>query len=288
MLARRIGETVTMYPLVTANDLATELSGADAPVLLDVRWRLGGPPAYADYLTGHLPGAVFADLDADLAAPAGEGGRHPLPEPGQLQRALRRWGVREGGRVVAYDGADMAAAARAWWVLRWAGIEDVRVLDGGYRAWLRAGQAPSDDIPGPFPGDAVVRPGALPVLDAAGAAMLAREGVLLDARAAPRYRGDIEPVDPVAGHIPGAVNVPAAKNLGEDGRFLPVDQLRDRFAAVGADGSRPVGAYCGSGVVAAQELLALALVGVPAALYPGSWSEWITDRIRPVARGEAP
>jgi len=283
-----IGETVTMQPLVTAEDLAVELSeaGPAGLVVLDVRWRLGGSPARADYLAGHLPGAAFAALDVDLAGPPGAGGRHPLPEPARLQDGLRRMGIRAGDRVVTYDGADMAAAARAWWVLRWAGLTDVRVLDGGYRAWRAAGLPVTDEVPAPAPGDVVVRAGSLPVLDAAGAGRLTSDGILLDARAAPRYRGETEPIDPVAGHIPGAVNAPAAANLADDGRFRSPAELRARFAAVGADGSRPVGAYCGSGIVAAQQVLALAVAGVPAALYPGSWSEWITDPARPVATGD--
>ncbi|MEP6695636.1 MAG: sulfurtransferase [Pseudonocardiales bacterium] len=280
-----------MNPLVTPDELAAELSAA-TPVLLDVRWRLGGPAAradcYGDYLAGHLPGAVFADLDADLAAAAGPAGRHPLPDPGRLQAALRRWGVRERSRVVAYDGADMAAAARAWWVLRWAGIADVRVLDGGYRAWGEAGHGVTSDVPAPGPGDVVVRPGGMPVLDAEGAAALAGSGVLLDARAAPRYRGEVEPIDAVAGHIPGAVNVPAAGNLTDAGWMRPPADLRDRFARHGADGSGPVAAYCGSGIVAAQQVLALAVAGIPASLYPGSWSEWVEGGGRPVATGERP
>lgn len=266
------------------DQLAVELTG-DPPSLLDVRWRLAGPPAYQDYLTGHLPGAVFADLDSDLADPPGEHGRHPLPDPGRLQLALRRWGLRSGARVVAYDDADATSAARAWWVLRWAGVDDVRVLDGGFKAWVAAGLAVDTGVPQPAPGDVVVRPGQLPVVDADGAAALARDGVLLDARAEPRYRGEVEPVDPVAGHIPGAVNAPASANAEADGHFRSTESLREQFAALGVDGARPVGVYCGSGVVAAQQVLALARIGLPAALYPGSWSEWIAGGRRPVATG---
>ncbi len=276
-----------MHPLVSAEDLAAELKKRP-PVLLDVRWRLAGPPGYDDYLAGHLPGAVFVDLDTDLAGPPGPGGRHPLPDPARLEAALRRWGVGQGGRVVVYDEADATSAARAWWVLRWAGLADVRVLDGGYRGWLRSGGPVTLAVPQPTAGDVVVRPGSLPAVDAYGAARMAREGVLLDARAGPRYRGEVEPVDPVAGHIPGAVNAPAAGNVHDDGRFLPAERLRERFAALGVEAAGQVGAYCGSGVVAAQQVLALALIGVPAALYPGSWSEWVADERRPVATGADP
>lgn len=276
-----------MHPLVSVEELAVELTDRP-PVLLDVRWRLLGAPGYNDYRAGHLPGAVFADLDADLAGRPGTGGRHPLPDPGQLERSLRRWGVREATRVVVDDDADATSAARAWWVLGWAGLAAVRVLDGGYRAWLLSGGTVSRAVPQPPKGDVVVRPGSLPVLDAAGAARMVRVGVLLDARAAPRYRGEVEPVDQVAGHIPGAVNAPAAGNVDHDGRFRPVEALRERFATVGVRSDRPVGVYCGSGVVAAQQVLALALAGIPATLYPGSWSEWVADRQRPVATGASP
>ena len=274
-----------MDPLIGVDQLARALP-SHPPVILDVRWRLAGSPAYEDYLAGHLPGAVFVDLDVDLAGPPGLGGRHPLPDPALLQEALRRWGINEGTRVVVYDAADATSAARAWWVLRWAGITDVSVLDGGVRAWVAAGQPVSTEISQPSPGDVMVRPGQLPVLDADGAAALAQAGGLLDARATPRYLGDEEPVDPVAGHIPGAINVPASDNTDADGRFLSPQRLRERFAGLGiAATAQPVGVYCGSGVVAAQQVLALIRAGLPAVLYPGSWSEWITDRERPVARG---
>ena len=273
-----------MHPLVTAAELAAELAD-DALVLLDVRWRLGGPPAYPDYLTGHLPGAVFVDLDADLAGPPGVGGRHPLPDAEHLQRSLRGWGVRQGSPIVVYDDGT-SSAARAWWVLRWAGCADVRLLDGGYRAWQAAQLPLTDRVPQPASGDVVVRRGTVPVLDAGGAAAIVGTGVLLDARIGPRYRGESEPVDAVGGHIPGAVNAPVGATIDGDGRYRPADQLRRHFAAVGVDGSRPVGAYCGSGVTAAAQVLALALIGIEAALYPGSWSDWITDDRRPVATGD--
>ncbi len=276
--------------LVAAPDLAAALAGERPPVVLDVRWRLGGPPARDDYAAGHVPGAVFVALDTDLAAPpgtpsAGGAGRHPLPDPAAFQAAMRRCGVRDGHPVVVYDDAEATSAARAWWLLRYHGHDDVAVLDGGFRAWTAAGLPASAEVPEPAYGDFTARPGALPVLDADGAARVAADGVLLDARAAERYRGEVEPVDPVAGHVPGAVSAPTSGNVGPDGRLLPPEALRERFAALGADGSRPVGAYCGSGVTAAQVVLALAVAGVPAALYAGSWSDWITDPSRPVARG---
>jgi thiosulfate/3-mercaptopyruvate sulfurtransferase len=228
---------------------------------------------------------VFVDLEADLASPPGAGGRHPLPDPAAFQAAMRRAGVRRRSPVVVYDAADATSAARAWWLLRYFGHDDVRVLDGGFRAWTEAGLPVVTDVPAPEPGDFVARPGGMPLLDADAAAALATDGVLLDARAAERYRGEVEPIDPVAGHVPGAVSAPTSGNVDASGRFLPAASLRERFAALGAGGSRPVGAYCGSGVTAAQVVLALEVAGVPAALYAGSWSDWITDPARPVATG---
>ncbi|MEH0933273.1 sulfurtransferase [Micromonospora sp. CPCC 205558] len=281
----------TQEPLVEVDTLVAELDQVDPPTLLDVRWRLIGPPGRDDYLTGHLPGAVFVDLDTALCGAPGLGGRHPLPDPAALQAALRAAGVRAGHPVVVYDGGDGMAAARAWWTLRWAGHRPVRLLHGGYPAWVAAGRPVSTDVPTPPPGDVVVRPGDLPVLDAGQAAALAAadDAVLLDVRAAPRYRGEVEPIDPVAGHVPGAANLPAGEYVGPDGRFLAAEMLSERFAAVGVTEGRAVGAYCGSGVTAAQAVLALHLAGRPdAALYVGSWSNWVADPARPVASGPTP
>lgn len=277
--------------LVEVDQLAVELDHADPPTLLDVRWRLTGPPGHDDYLAGHLPGAVFVDLDTALCGPPGVGGRHPLPDPGALQAALRAAGVRAGHPVVVYGGGDGLAAARAWWTLRWAGHRPVRLLHGGFPAWVAAGRRVSTTAPAPADGDVEVRPGDLPVLDAGQAAALAAadDAVLLDVRAAPRYAGEVEPIDPVAGHVPGAANLPAGEYVGADGRFPAADVLRERFAAVGATGARTVGAYCGSGVTAAQAVLALHLAGrTDAALYVGSWSNWVADPARPVASGPTP
>jgi thiosulfate/3-mercaptopyruvate sulfurtransferase len=270
--------------LVSPAPLAEELAGEPGPVLLDVRWRLSGPPGLDSYREGHLPGAVFVDLDRDLAAPPSSAGRHPLPDPAVFQQAMRAAGVSRDRPVVVYDDRDATAAARGWWLLRYHGHENVRVLDGGYRAWLAAGFPVSRSDPAGKPGDFTARPGGMPVLDAAGAASMARTGVLLDARAGERYRGEQELVDPVAGHIPGAVSAPTAENVSPDGTFRSAAELAARFAALGA-GGHTVGAYCGSGVTAAHEVLALALAGIPAALYVGSWSNWITDPARPVATG---
>ncbi|WP_405092997.1 sulfurtransferase [Micromonospora sp. NBC_01392] len=275
--------------LVEPDRLAAELDRADPPVLLDVRWRLTGPPGRDDHAAGHLPGAVFVDLDTELCGRPGAAGRHPLPDPAALQAALRAAGVRAGHPVVVYDGGDGMSAARAWWTLRWAGHRPVRVLHGGFPAWVAAGLPVDTATPEPTPGDVTVTPGAMPVLDAGQAARLAaaEDAVLLDVRAAPRYRGENEPVDPVAGHVPGAVNLPAPEYVTQ-GRFPAAETLRARFAEAGVRGDAPVGAYCGSGVTAAQTVLALHLAGRPdAALYVGSWSGWVADPDRPVATGGA-
>ncbi|MGW7226028.1 sulfurtransferase [Streptomyces sp. CBMAI 2042] len=275
-----------MKPIITASEYASESAGPRPPVLLDVRWQLGGPHGRPDYEAGHLPGAVFVDLDTELAGPAGSGGRHPLPDPEAFGAVMRRAGVGQDTPVVVYDGGQGWAAARAWWLLRWTGHPDVRVLDGGLAAWT--GDL-STGIPDPAEGDFRPKPGVLPTLDADAAAALARTGLLLDARAAERYRGDVEPIDRVGGHIPGAVSAPTTANVAEDGRYLPAERLAERFTALGAGKSgEAVGVYCGSGVSGAHEVLALEIAGIRAALYPGSWSEWSADPARPVATGPEP
>ncbi|OEJ24625.1 3-mercaptopyruvate sulfurtransferase [Streptomyces agglomeratus] len=274
-----------MNAIITAAELADELAGDRPPVLLDVRYQMGGPHGRAAYEEGHIPGAVFVDLEAELADPPGPGGRHPLPGVETFGAVMRRAGVRGDTPVVVYDGGQGWAAARAWWMLRWTGHPDVRVLDGGLAVWTGPVES---DVPEPAPGDFRPVPGAVPLLDADGAAALARTGLLLDARAAERYRGEVEPIDPVAGHIPGAVSAPTTENVGPDGRLLPASELAARFKSLGAGEDRPVGVYCGSGVSAAQQVLALDVAGIPAALYVGSWSEWITDTSRPVATGAEP
>lgn len=277
-----------MNPRTTAAELAAALAGPLPPTVLDVRWSLSSPLGRPAYRAGHIPGAAYVDLDTELAGPPGERGRHPLPDPDVLQAALRRCGVRSDRPVVTYDGGDGLAAARAWWLLRWAGVGDVRVLDGGLPAWVTAGRTVRPGEPAVSAGDVVVRPGSLPVLGPEQAGGVAREGVLLDVRAPARYRGDIEPLDPVAGHIPGAVNAPDAQTVAGDGCLLPGAALRAHYAALGVDGTRPVGVYCGSGITAAHTLLALASAGIAATLYPGSWSQWVADPSRPVATGAEP
>ncbi|MFH9227475.1 sulfurtransferase [Streptomyces lydicus] len=278
-----------MNAIITATELASELAGGTPPVLLDVRYQLGGPPGRPVYEAGHLPGAVYVDLDTELAGPPGAAGRHPLPDLDVFAGAMRAAGVRADRPVVVYDGGQGWAAARAWWLLRWSGHPDVRVLDGGLAAWQAAGKELSTDKEAPQAGDFTPAPGALPLLTADGAAALARRGVLLDARAGERYRGEVEPIDRVAGHVPGAVSAPTTENVAEGGTvFRDASELAERFAALGATADAEVGVYCGSGVSAAHQVLALAVAGVPAALYVGSWSEWTADPARPVATGPQP
>lgn len=293
-------------PLITAAELAglLPLAPPARPVVLDVRYPgIGLPDDGRDqYLAGHVPGAAYVSLDDALAAPhvPGVTGRHPLPEAAVLQAAMRAAGVSAARPVVVYDDWRSIAAARAWWLLRWAGHDDVRVLDGGWRAWRESGGDVETGEIRPEPGDLVVEPGGRAVVDAEGAERIAATGVLLDARPANRYRGEDETIDPVAGHIPGARSLPALGLMVDDGRFLPVERLAERFGAVGVRGDAGgcggegrdggVGIYCGSGLQACHVALAAAACGAAAdpAVYAGSWSEWIIDPARPVARGARP
>jgi thiosulfate/3-mercaptopyruvate sulfurtransferase len=276
---------VPSRPLISASELIERLNADQRPAVLDVRWDLG-PGARRDlYEAGHIPGAAFVDLDGELSGPAGPGGRHPLPASGDFTAAMRGAGVSRERSVIVYDAATGLPASRAWWLLRHYGHPDVRVLDGGLAAWLAAGGALATGAEPAPSGDFAGEPGAMAVLDAEGAAALARSGVLLDARAPERFRGDVEPMDPVGGHIPGARNLPMAAQLEPTGRFRDPGELREGFARAGATEDVEIGVYCGSGITAAHAVLALELAGQRGALYPGSWSEWVTDPERPVATG---
>ena len=268
-----------------------ELAAASRPswVLVDCRFNLLKPEAgRAAYLAGHIPGAWYADLDKDLSGPRGpDTGRHPLPDPERLRALLGSFGITPGTRVVAYDEGGGGLAARLWWLLHWLGHRDVVLLDGGLAAWHGAGLPLSQVSPVPrhdvFQGAA----GAMPVLGASEVWAGLRAGSirLLDVRAAERFLGRVEPIDPVAGHIPGAINVPFAGNLTPGQTFLSEAELALRYAPHVA-GWHPadVVCMCGSGVTACQGIFALALAGVNGvALYPGSWSEWIRATDRPVA-----
>lgn len=277
--------------LITPDDLAA-LIASETPVrVLDVRWRLDAPDGRPAYLEGHLPGAVYVDLDHELAdhVPTGRqpvDGRHPLPAFEALQAAARSWGIDDGDVVVVYDDLKNLSASRAWWVLRNAGVADVRILDGALRAWTDAGLPVERGEVVPEPGTVTLTTGVLPSIDIDGAATWTRDGgVLLDARAGERYRGEVEPVDPRAGHIPGAINTPTTANVDEVGRFLSPEALRERFLAAGVTEGAAVATYCGSGVTAAHNAVALTLAGFEPVLYPGSWSQWANHPERTVATG---
>jgi thiosulfate/3-mercaptopyruvate sulfurtransferase len=264
-------------------DVAWVQQHRDALVLADVRWYLDGRSGQAAYDAGHLPGAVFVDLDADLAAHGEPGtGRHPLPDPEHFAARMAALGIADGDTVVAYDDDGGVIAARLVWMLRVTGHE-AALLDGGLAAY----DGPLDrDAPrrngatftaGPWPADRLAD-----IDDATD-----RGNLVIDARDAARFRGDVEPVDPRAGHIPGAVNLAGRTNLDADGRFLPPGELRRRFEAVGVSDGTSVVSYCGSGVTACHNLLALEHAGFgPGRLYPGSWSQYSADADRPAATGD--
>ena len=283
-------------PYETLIDPATlhEHLGAADWAAVDCRFALADPAqGRRAYRAGHIPGAVYAHLDDDLSGRIvpGTTGRHPLPAPADCAATLSRWGIDGGVQVVAYDDVGGGMAARLWWMLRWLGHDAVAVLDGGFPAWQRAGYPTrtGDEARPPRTFTPHVRPELVAEVEVVEALRADPSACLVDARAAARYRGAQEPIDPVAGHIPGAVNAPWAANLDDDGRFLPPKQLRRRFEKV-LGGVPPARAavYCGSGVTAAHDLLAMAYAGLGGArLYPGSWSHWITDPDRPVAREDA-
>jgi thiosulfate/3-mercaptopyruvate sulfurtransferase len=271
-------------PLVTTEWLRAEL-GRPGLRVVDCRYRLGEPGAGEElWREAHIPGAAFLDLDRDLAAPPGERGRHPLPDAARFEAAARRVGIGPGTTVIAYDEAGEGGAARLWWLLRHFGHEEVAVLDGAMRAWREEG-GPLTSHADPVPAGTFTARAPDASADTAGIdEIAAARQVLVDARAPERYRGEVEPIDPVAGHIPGAVSLPFAE-LVPGGRFLPPEQLRARFEAAGAASGREVVAYCGSGVTACVLVLAAEVAGLRGArLYPGSWSEW-SGRGLPVELG---
>ncbi|MDQ0633388.1 thiosulfate/3-mercaptopyruvate sulfurtransferase [Arthrobacter pascens] len=278
-----------MGPLMDVDSLQARRTVGLRTVLLDVRWVLGDPHGREHYLEGHLPGAVFVDLATELAAPPVPArGRHPLPPASEFQDAARRWGINDGDVVVAYDNSGNMAAARLWWMLRNAGFREVYLLDGGLAAWSAAGLPVEDGPVDVAPGNVSLDDGRMPVIGVDAAAGWAGTGILLDARAPERYRGEFEPVDPRAGHIPGATSAPTSENLDGTGHFLPAADLRQRFEGLGISGDIPVAVYCGSGVTAAHEVAALHIAGFRAALYPGSFSEWSNNPALAVVTGSEP
>ncbi|HEY8295191.1 MAG TPA: sulfurtransferase, partial [Micrococcaceae bacterium] len=247
-----------MNTLMNVESLQQRMTSGARTVLLDVRWALGDPHGRAHYGEAHIPGAVFVDLEVELSGHGdARAGRHPLPQPEAFLESARRWGLNNGDTVVAYDDGGNTSAARLWWLLRYAGFERVQLLDGGLAAWRAASYPLDRGQEQPCLGDVRLSFGQLPTVDIGEAAAWPANGVLLDARAVERYRGETEPVDPKAGHIPGALSAPTGGNLAADQRFLPATQLAERFAALGITAATPVAVYCGSGVTAAHEVAAL-------------------------------
>lgn len=278
-----------MATIIDAAWLSDRMASGLRTVVLDVRWALGDPHGHAHYRQGHIPGAVYVDLPTELADPAEPArGRHPLPSVRRLQERARAWGIREGDAVVAYDDSGSMAAARVWWMLRNAGLPAVYLLDGGLRAWRDAGLPLAQDEQPPAPGDVVLGQGHMATLTAGEAAGWPKSGILLDARAAERYRGEFEPVDPRAGHIPGALSAPTTVNISADGRFLAPATLRENFEQLGLKSDSRIAVYCGSGVTAAHQIAALEIAGFSAVLFPGSFSEWSNNEQNPVATGPEP
>ena len=282
---------MTLPVLIDVQELSALIEAGAAPRLLDVRWALGDSNGEQHFRDGHIPGAVFVNLDEELASPPSPGkGRHPLPSLEDLQAAARRWGIDDGDSVVLYDATGNTASARGWWLLRWAGLSDVRLLDGGLQAWEAAGGAVTDrEEPSHFQSNFAPAPALRTLATTKTVANgLAGQGqTIIDARAAPRFKGEVEPLDPVAGHIPGALNRPFAQNIGADGRFKPAAQLRAEFERLlaGRDPATVVH-HCGSGVSAVPNVIAMEVAGLgPTALYAGSWSEWCADPSRPVEKG---
>lgn len=278
-------------PLVSVEELRAHLADEDLRVI-DLRWYLKGRVGADEYARGHIPGAVFIDLQTELTAPSGPG-RHPIPSAAQMELAMRNAGVSARSNVVVYDDAGGSVAARLWWLLTQFDHPAVRVLDGGLPAWLAAGGASLTTAPKVAPGDWKPLRSVRSSIDRHRLDALLRASppaVVLDARAGERYRGEVEPIDARPGHIPGALSAPFSENLGADGRFLSPEILRARFEALGVRDEKTLTVcYCGSGVTACHDILALSLGGLgEALLYEGSWSEWAKDPFRPAILGADP
>jgi thiosulfate/3-mercaptopyruvate sulfurtransferase len=272
---------------ITAADLAAAVDANAAVVLLDVRDKQIDPPVARPL----IPGAITAYLASDFSGPpSARAGSRPLPDIDDLQAKARHWGISADSLVVVYDDSAGAQAGRAWWTLRWAGIDNVRLLDGGIKAWIDAGRQVVDTpAAASKPGNIALSAGHMPTLNADQAAKLARDGVLLDARGRAAYIGaPAEAGKPPTGHIPGALSAPSAESIAADGHFKSTEDLRARFAGLGVDGNQPVGVYCGSGNSASHLIAGLSAIGIDAPLYVGSWSAWSADPARPVATGAEP
>ena len=284
-------DTKVRPPLISARELIHDVSALPTPVILDVRWRLGDPLGQKHYFSGHIPGAQYIDLPSDLAGPrTTKEGRHPLPAPDEFEEALRRVGINNDDRVVVYDDWGNTSAARAWWLIRWAGKTDVYMLDGGLKAWIAEGEDLAVGPGNPVErGDFTFQHDQMPTVDIDTVGQWPDRGVLIDVRAPERYEGRTEPVDARAGHIPGAVNMPTGGFLDDKGRFLPPERIRQMFADLGVTRGDEAVVYCGSGVNGCHALAAMEVAGLEVGrLYPGSWSQWAASRQRPIALGPDP
>jgi len=285
---------MVVQPLVSTDWLAAHLNNANLCVV-DVRWYLLDKDKNGrdEYLRGHIPGAIFLDVDADLAAPRGQGpGRHPLPRAEAFAETMARAGIGADTHAVAYDDLGGATAARLWWLLRYFGHEKVSLLDGGIVRWIADGRLLQTEVPRVARSAFVAHPHQERVVDRTVVGVLRKDAkaLVLDVRASERYEGKVEPIDPRAGHVPGAKSAPLAGNLvaPDDPRFLDPATLRARYNALGADKAERVVAYCGSGINTCQAIFAMRLAGIDALLYEGSWSDWSSDPDAPVAVGPNP
>lgn len=297
------GEEIGVSPrekvFITASDLVqVKVDGQEIKVL-DVRWQLGRSDGAEQYAQGHIPGAIYVDLEHELAGPAGDLGRHPLPSADQLAQSIARWGITPEIPVVIYDAVAGMSASRAWWLLRWAGFDNVRILDGGLTAWTAQGGQLEQGSQLPPTTAPAVQTGHMLTLTIDQAESYPQEALLIDARVKERFNGETEPIDPRAGHIPGALNIPTASLVNPSGTLKSVAELTDIYAQAGvledtetlAYGEWPVpaqdvGVYCGSGVTACHQIAVLASLGIDSALFPGSWSQWSQDSTRPAVTGE--
>lgn len=278
-----------MNLLISASELNSALSAEAAPRILDIRWDLGKPDGRPDYLEAHIPGAVYVDLTTELATVGDPGdGVAPMPSVATLQAAARRWGLNRGDRVVVYDNASGIVAGRALWLLRHAGVDGVRLLDGGLADWQAQGFAVESGDVEPVPGSIELAYGGIEILTRDDVGAFAQNGLLLDARAPQKYTGEDEPLEPRAGHIPGAVSAPAGANLGAEGRYRSLEDLAKHYEGLGVTKGRPVGVYCGGGISCSADFIVLSELGYDVAVYPGSWSEYSAHPELPVATGAEP
>ncbi|MEW1834772.1 sulfurtransferase [Microbacterium sp. NPDC079995] len=277
-----------MSHLVTVEELATELASGAPPRLLDVRWRLNEPEGRPAYLSSHIPGAVYVDLERELSRLGHpEEGRYPLPDTAQLEQTARRWGLNDGDRVVVYDDNDGVAAARAWWLLRGHGVL-VRLLDGGFPAWLYSGNRLARGDHSSAPGGVSLGASHLHTVSIDEVASADRPGSLVDVRAPQQYRGQVSGLEADAGHIPGAINIPTVTHIDSRGRLLPPDRIRETLRSHGLEPGVPVTVYCNNGIASAHSALAFESAGYRPQLYPGGWSQWSRSPGRPIAIGRTP